>query len=448
MDTPLRFDCNPSLDATDFNAGIELSTGGAVFTKRLTNVPTTKNASPAVITGVVWYDANHDGRRNDPNTALTEADFITSEQERGAGLGNLKVTLRRCDTHDDVAVTYTFPSGMTEERGEPQVFDATYLQQIINEDYYNNQGSSGGVEEVKIGMYSFQVLPNMIPGEYYVVFESPRGYMLTNGGGKEWEVGVEMRDDMVFPMIVSDDGKGRGSPGGVRRGLQSSLEEDDVSVNVEGVVDSFNNETIITSPTETIISTIDYSNAESGNEPTNNASTYNNLEQSSATKRPTEKPTSYEGYIPKFKDFSTSLDLDTLSSNKQTDLGPITHSGYFSRSKCISIRTNQILIEEINAGISEATWPLSTFQYASFVLTLSFFEQSEDSVISCPGRKQRRQLQKDSLECREYAKKKAEGIPVDDVWGCDTEAKKGISVDEFVTLTLEQVSTQLYSISD
>lgn len=354
-------------------------------------------------------------------------------------MGNLKVTLRRCRDDADVASTYTFPAGETEEKGDPRVFNAEYLQEILDRDYY----SGGKAEEVAIGMYSFQILPNMIPGEYYVLFESPRGYRLTNGGGREWEVGVELKEDTVFPMMMDGDGRGRGSPGG-RRGLQSSL-EDGVGVDADGAAESSSDETIA-GPA------VDDSNGGVGGEAnetmTDTATNENNSEQSIATKRPTPKPTSYEGYIPEFEDFINSFDLDAFSSDDLSDVGPITHSGYFSRSKCISINTNPILIEEINAGMSEATWPLSTFQYASFVLTLSFYEQSEGSAIYCSARRQqrRRQLQKDTLECRKYAKMKAEGIPVDDVWGCETEVETGISVDEFVKLTLEQVSTMTYHI--
>eukprot|EP00804_Cyclotella_cryptica_P020397 CCRYP_012631-RB/>CCRYP_012631-RB protein AED:0.47 eAED:0.90 QI:47/0/0.5/1/0/0/2/0/81 len=70
--------------------------GGLILTEKPTNAPMTLAETPSVISGVIWYDANGEGRRNDPNAALTEEDFDVSEKEMGAGIGNLKVLLRRC----------------------------------------------------------------------------------------------------------------------------------------------------------------------------------------------------------------------------------------------------------------------------------------------------------------------------------------------------------------
>ena len=101
------------------------------------------------------------------------------------------------------------------------------------------------------------------------------------------------------------------------------------------------------------------------------------------------------------------------------------------RSRCISIKSNPIHIDDINAGIATSNWPLSSFQYASFVLIFKFYEQN--SVT--------RRLQNTlSLECREYYKMKAEGIPVADIWGCEEPVETG-PVYEFEKLTMEEVST-------
>ena len=388
VNTTLRFDCNPSLDTGTVQ---QIGTGGMVLTRKPSNAPTTRAENPAVISGVIWYDVNGDGLRNDPNSALTTDDFITSEKERGAGVGNLKVLLRKCGDDDnaaDLGVTYTFPSGMNVNRGQAAVFDAAYLQEIQTLDYYSDVGAA----EAKIGYFSFKILPNQIPGEFYLIFQSPMGYKLTGGDGVEWEVGKAAINDRVLPMV--DEKRGG------RRKLQ---EEENLDLGIG------TNETISPDTSETII---------------NDQVLSNNVPIS-----PTNKPTSYEGYTPKLNNFVSSFNFESPFNNI-SDIGPITHSGYYSRSRCIPITTASLVVDEINAGMATSQWPLVSFQYASFVLIFTFYEQTSNFF---------RNLQETtSLECREYQKMKSEGIPVEDIWGCDTPLDTG-PVYNFEEFKLEEV---------
>ena len=371
-----------------------------VLTRKPTNAPTTRAENPAVISGVVWYDVNGDGLRNDPNSALTTDDFITSEKERGAGVGNLKVLLRKCGDDDnaaDLGVTYTFPSGMNVNRGQAAVFDAAYLQEIQTLDYYSDIGAG----EAKIGYYSFKILPNQIPGEFYLVFQSPMGYKLTGGDGVEWEVGKAALSDKVVPMV--DEKRGG------KRELQEDVENLGLGIGANETINPDVNEMINSDVNETIIN--------------DQAAAPNDTPKS-----PTNKPTSYEGYTPMLNNFISSFDFESPISNA-SDIGPITHSGYYSRSRCIPITATSLVIDEINAGMATSQWPLVSFQYASFVLKFTFYEQSSNT----------RQLQENtSLECREYQKMKSEGIPVEDIWGCETPIDTG-PVYNFEELKLEEV---------
>ncbi|KAL3781661.1 hypothetical protein ACHAWO_001601 [Cyclotella atomus] len=409
VETSLRFECNPALETTDV---LQQDLGGLILTKKPTNSPTSQAESPAVISGTVWYDANADGRRNDPNSALTDQDFLTSEKERGAGVGNLKVLLRTCDnddTREALGVTYTFPSGQNVNNGKAEVFDAAYLQKIQNEDFY-----SEGADDVKIGYYSFRILPNQIPGDFYLVFEAPFGYKLTGGSGLYWEVGEEALEDQVLPMVDGNVGSGT-------RYLQ--LDNATETVDANEPVDTYATMSS-TAVNEIAVNTTIVGSNETGG-------IISNL--------PTNKPTAYvgyDGYIPKLDKYINSFDFEVPIKNAST-IGPITHSGYYARSRCISIKTNRMVVDEIDAGMSISQWPLTPFQYSSFVVTFSFFEQASIT----------RQLQNNldcetviegaSLECRLYQKMKCDGVKIADEWGCEEPINTGplFVVEE---LTMEQ----------
>jgi hypothetical protein len=154
VEPTLRFDCNPALE-TD-GGGQSSVGGGLILTKKPTNAPTTRAESPSVISGVVWFDANGDGLQNDPNSALTNENFAVAEKERGSGIGNLRVLLRKCGNDEDeelVGVTYTFPSGQGVNLGKASVFDADYLSEIQTEDYSQGSSGEGDIEAGRIGYY-------------------------------------------------------------------------------------------------------------------------------------------------------------------------------------------------------------------------------------------------------------------------------------------------------
>lgn len=368
-----------------------MGTGGIVLTKRPTNAPTSTAESPAVLGGTVWYDANGDGRRNDPNSALTEQDFVVSEKERGSGVGNIRVLLRDCSNDADLGVSYTFPSGPNVNRGQAKVFDAEYLEEIQTQDYYSD---AEGADMMTIGYFSFKILPNQIPGEFYVVFEAPMGYRLSGGSGLFWEVGMEAVEDKVVPMI-DDKLNGR------------ELQYDDDTAAANGA-----NETIVNATTEST-----------------------EANQITVSSRPTPKPTSYEGYLPKINNYIGSFDFERPIKNVSA-IGPITHSGYFSRSRCIPVKKNQLIIDQIDAGMTISPWPLLSFQYASFILIFSYYEQSATDRklqnLDCEV-----VIEEASLECRLYQKMKCDGIAIADEWGCETPLITGplFTVEE---LTLEE----------
>jgi hypothetical protein len=387
------------------------------LTKKPTNAPTNQAESPAIISGTVWYDANGDGRHNDPNSALTNTDFLVSEEERGAGIGNFKVLLRQCgDDTRDLGVTYTFPSGMNVNSGNAEVFDADYLQEIQSGDY-SAEGSSSTLPTA-IGYYSFKVLPNMIPGEFYVVFQAPLGYKLTGGSGTYWEVHEEVTKDRVLPMVESVDG-----------GRMLQFDDDYAVVGSDTNETMAANQTMDANQTMAVNQTMDANQTIGSMEVTPNNVAFN----------PTNKPTSYAGPIPKLNNFVNAIDLDTPITNV-SDISPITHSGYFSRSRCISIKSNPMVIDEINAGMTEATWPLLSFQYASFILILTFYEQStiDQSIRQLQDATECGVATTTSLECREYFKKKCEGNNVPDLWGCETPVNTG-PVYDFEELNMEEV---------
>jgi hypothetical protein len=356
---------------------------------------------------------------------LTEDDFLTSEKERGAGLGNLRVLLRQCSDNRDLGVTYTFPNGMNVNGGKAKVFDAAYLQKIQNEDFYSD---AMGADSRTIGYYSFRILPNQIPDEFYVVFEAPFGYRVTGGSGLFWEVGEQALEDKVVPMV---DGDGQGSSS--RRYLQ---------------LDDYGNETLDANQTLDSTETVGANEtvdtyATMSSTAVNELSVNTTIVESNETGgiRPTNKPTShvgYEGYIPKLDNYINSFDFETPIKNVST-IGPITHSGYYARSRCISIKTNQIKVDEIDAGMAISQWPLTPFQYSSFVIILKFYEQASTTRhlqnLDCEI-----VIEEASLECRLYQKMKCDGIPIADEWGCEQPINTGplFVVEE---LTMEQVST-------
>ncbi|KAL7477442.1 hypothetical protein ACHAW6_003247 [Cyclotella cf. meneghiniana] len=401
VDHKLRFDCNPELQSDDSQGTAQSSSGGLILTKKPTNAPTTLAESPSVISGVVWYDANGDGRRNDPNSALTKEDFDASEKEMGAGIGNLKVLLKRCgkDSNDELlGVAYTFPFGMGVELGKASVFGADYLQGIQDYSMKGNGGDGGDISAGRIGYYSFRVLPNQIPGEFYVVFQAPVGYRLIGGSGTYWEVPEEALKDRVFPMVQAKTGL---------RFIQGNDDDGAGGDMLSNSTEMRTNETF------------------SINETSDNVTIYPNDYET----LPSNKPSLYRYEIPDINDFIDAFDT---SKTESSAVGPITHSGYFSRSRCISIKSNPMGIKQIDAGMAIYAWPIIPFQYASFVLTVQFYDQSTNA--------KRRKLQAGvSLECRNYLKLKSEGIVVEDIWGCETPTE-GAPQYDFVELSMKQGS--------
>lgn len=380
--------------------------GDFVLTKRPTQQPTTEGELPSLISGVVWYDANGDGRRNTPNIALTVSDFQTSESERGAGISNMRVTLRQCGDDKLVGVTYTFPRGLS---NGVTVLGGDYLETIQADTYQTGGVGGASVDSAnnvgEVGYYSFRILPDQTPNSFYVVFESPQGYRLTGGNGYYWEVHEEALNAGVVPMVEKSSSQGR------------DLQEFDGMVNetvydpVEG--DVFTNDTAIS---DTLNGTTSSSNSNGGGtgftiyDPSGNSN-----EQS------TIYPTSIK---PNIDGFTDSFDSGERNA---TLLGPITHSGYFARSRCISIAKGPTQVNQVDAGMAQDSWPLKPFQYASMVVTIQYYLPT------------RRELQAAiSLECRDYQKLKGEGIEVEDIWGCEKPLTAGGPRYDFEELTMEQ----------
>eukprot|EP01082_Thalassiosira_pseudonana_P007330 g6888.t1 g6888 contig23:1421918-1424271(-) len=363
------FPCNSNLDtalSTPSGGGV---LGDFVLTKRPTQQPTTEGELPSLISGVVWYDANGDGRRNTPNIALTVSDFQTSESERGAGISNMRVTLRQCGDDMLVGVTYTFHVDCRMEL--PFSVEITWRR--------------------------FKRI--------HTKLEVLVGYRLTGGNGYYWEVHEEALNAGVVPMVEKSSSQGR------------DLQEFDGMVNetvydpVEG--DVFTNDTAIS---DTLNGKTSSSNSNGGGtgftiyDPSGNSN-----EQS------TIYPTSIK---PNIDGFTDSFDSGERNA---TLLGPITHSGYFARSRCISIAKGPTQVNQVDAGMAQDSWPLKPFQYASMVVTIQYYLPT------------RRELQAAiSLECRDYQKLKGEGIEVEDIWGCEKPLTAGGPRYDFEELTMEQ----------
>ncbi|KAL7535989.1 hypothetical protein ACHAXR_008062, partial [Thalassiosira sp. AJA248-18] len=205
------YPCNPALETSSSvnngNDGVQIQ--GFELTGRPTNKPTRRDESPSLISGVVWYDVNGDGRKNTLENALTLSDYDAASKEQGAGLSNMKITLRECNSDKLLGVTYSFPraTGLGGE-GAVEVIDASYLELIEAQEQQNSQfsnivndGLGVGNTEGKLGYYSFRILPFDLPGEFYVVFESPEGYRLTGGSGDYWEVYRAAMYDDVQPLM-------------------------------------------------------------------------------------------------------------------------------------------------------------------------------------------------------------------------------------------------------
>eukprot|EP00984_Skeletonema_dohrnii_P022364 scaffold11495_cov88-Skeletonema_dohrnii-CCMP3373.AAC.1 len=203
------FPCNPNLETSGSSSSSSSSSNNPLFnnpfsiTQRPTSRPTTIRETPSLISGAVWYDANGDGVKNTIQNALTTADRDAASKERGSGVGNMKVTLRNCANDALLGVTYTFPrqsstvnsggGGESGVSGGVQIVDTDYLAEITQQQQFNLNGGDISSElgfgnvNTDLGYYSFRVLPNLLPGNFYVVFEAPEGYRLTAGSGMYWE---------------------------------------------------------------------------------------------------------------------------------------------------------------------------------------------------------------------------------------------------------------------
>ena len=74
------------------------------------------------------------------------------------------------------------------------------------------------------------------------------------------------------------------------------------------------------------------------------------------------------------------------------------------------------MLPNIDAGLTEDTWPLVPFQYASLVVTIKFYSRGRKQIRN---RNRRQRKLQESLECRKYQKLKSDGIEVEDIWGCE-----------------------------
>lgn len=195
---------------------VDGAAGAATRTSKPTGRPTRAADLPSLISGAVWYDANYDGRRNTVANAASGSDREAASKERGAGVANMKVTLRECGSDELLGVTYTFPRSFglgTGSSGEVDVVDSTYIDSVQDLEaesagYGGVSGASGllglGNDDMELGYYSFRVLANQLPGKFYVVFESPEGYALSGGSGEYWEVYESAEYDLVQPVLEAN----------------------------------------------------------------------------------------------------------------------------------------------------------------------------------------------------------------------------------------------------
>ena len=312
------YPCNSALevssdgrvDATNNRPNTPSSPASYVVTPRPTSQPTTEAEQPSLISGAIWYDHNGDGRSNTALNALSQTDYVAATKERGAGISNMRVTLRDCNTNKLLGVTYTFPRSFgSGGEGGIEVVDSSYIetvqmQQVENSGYSNlaNDGLGIGNTEGRLGYYSFRILPFQIPGEFYVVFESPEGYRLSGGSGDYWEVYKHALNDNVQPVMEAF------WEGAENRRLQLD------------VGSAFNDTTTSVQTAES---------AQYDNTPGN------------------------------------------MRPAKPKD--PINYSGYYATSKCLTLNKSPTRITRIDAGLSEDPWPILPFQYASLVVTIRFY---------------------------------------------------------------------------
>ena len=360
-----------------------------INTPRPTPRPTTLSETPSLVSGVVWYDANGDGRTNTALNALTQMEYDASQQERGAGVSNMRITLRQCDTDFLLGVTYTFPRTVKQGGSNIEIVDATYITNIQDQQQDNtvlgfnvaDDGLGIGNTEGKLGYYSFRVLPNQIPGQFYVAFESPQDYRLTGGRGDAWEV-YKGAEDIVQPVMTAswnEIGNSNANPDGTSGRRLQTMDEQGVDTN------SMNE---IISEEEGLILAVGEEEGDDGR-----------------PKQPTD---------------------------------PINYSGYFARSSCFTIQKSPSQVKNIYAGLTKDSWPLVPYQYASFVVTIKFYMPTE---LRRDRRRNRRRRKLVSLECRKYAKDKADGKNPEDLWNCEqgpSSGKNTISLADFKELTLEQ----------
>ena len=398
------FPCNPNLDSSGSssssnsasssssssssisNSNSIIYTNPFSITPEPTSRPTSLKETPSLISGRVWYDANGDGRVNTPQNAMTTTDRTASQNERGAGIGNMRITLRNCADDMLIGVTYTFPRSLgSSTNGGIEIVNADYLaeinQQQLDSITYGgtgevNTGLGYGNVNNDLGYYSFRVLPSYLPGNFYVVFEAPEGYRLTTGSGDYWEVQEAGKNDVVQPILEATWNDNNNNK---KKKKRRNVQEED----------------------------------EDNGEDDNKDNTSSNF---------------------------TIPIIPATPDKVKHDI--INHSGYYARSKeCIFIKESPTTISGINYGLTKDSWPLSSFQYASFVLIIEFF---------APSRRRQRNLQLvDSLECRKYQKLKGEGVEVEDIWGCETPLDVGGGKQfDFAQLTIEQGDYVISTITD
>jgi len=161
-----------------------------------------------------------------------------------------------------------------------------------------------GIQIKKIKVFRYR-----IPGQFYVVFESPEDYRFSGGSGDYWEVYEAARSDPVQPSMeapwrekspLPQDRRGRRRRRRRRRGRRRNLQLQANATAAIGVLNS------------------------------------------------TDPAPPADGLPRRPED-------------------PINYSGYYARSRCLLMTKSPPTITNVDAGLAPDSWPLVPHQYASLV---------------------------------------------------------------------------------